>query len=483
MATCSSSGTTPELTESAASKVPLDASPANKSTTGGATADRSVTWGKLQSTSKRGNANARPASPHPFSPSKGRAGSAGGSGAGSPRGRYYLSATGDLIFSSKARRPPAGTHSRKPPVLGIAHTSKLVSSVGQALARTSLSIIHKTHSMILAPIGNVSLRLAYEDLTEHIDAAVPAISSAMSSLPSGSTVLEVNSRCGDITIRLSDLHPELSFQPTEGTGGTASGLFLLLQERIAAHNRNRVLKSLQGNSQVQRGSQVAPMLTEVQMMSMEDRQILQPQQLDATSAQSWKAALGSAKFNCIFIVDALQYLSRHGLELLLMLCTKALKHEGYIVLCGRFLDGVEASESNLMYSGALEVFNKMPRDPEAPRKPDWVVPDIRHIQRQAHVLGFELVEREKRQVGLHWHLLVLRRSADAFLSISNYNPFITQRRSARRYETLRRLEGTNDEQSSESGSTVGTSSATDQCAASEQLQSVTVSPRRDARRS
>eukprot|EP00439_Symbiodinium_sp_Y106_P046050 s123_g5.t2 len=179
-------------------------------------------------------------------------------------------------------------------------------------------------------------------------------------LKPGSLVLEVGSRSGDVTVMFAERFPEhrerkeLYIQPTEGTGDTSPGLFMLLQERLTM-----VRKDLQPRKKTKRRA--------VASENVPRSRVLPPKFLDG-GKKGWRTKLGQ-EIHCIFCVNVLHYVSPLGLENFLQGCSDHLPVGGMLLVSGPFFNNGEAAETLLVYDAALRAFADGPERQSA--SPLW----------------------------------------------------------------------------------------------------------------
>jgi hypothetical protein len=218
--------------------------------------------------------------------------------------------------------------------------------------------------------------------------ALEAILQEVKKLPKGSAVLEVSSRCGDASIAVHDRFPQIWVQPTEGTGQTAHGLFVLLEEHILSIR------------QVER-----------EKLNEDQCRLLRPRHLDAADIQSWPEGLGHVDLHCVFTIDSVHFMSQDNVIRFLQGCQKAMHRGGLIILGGPFIDNGEASDRNLLHDQALRDFNNPDGLTYATsRGPQWRLHDVQWVLMEAKRLGIEHVTTK--EIGLHdehdWKMIVMR---------------------------------------------------------------------------
>lgn len=176
---------------------------------------------------------------------------------------------------------------------------------------------------------------ALEDNQAHMAAALALLAKHLARVPKGSVVLEVGSRCGDVTVDMARRFPALQVQPTESTGRAATGLFLMLQERVLEYN------------------------TELSKDAHRDvPKILAPTRLDTAAASRWSVEFGRQGVGSVFAINVCQFMSAEALAALIHGCKSILSRNGFVFLCGPMLPIGEAvpRDSDLLYNEALRKF-------------------------------------------------------------------------------------------------------------------------------
>jgi len=225
---------------------------------------------------------------------------------------------------------------------------------------------------------------AVEDYMLQEKAALDGMAPYIARLQPGALLVEVGSRCGEFAAMVAERFPEHQVQPTEGTGQTAPGLFLLLQERVVAHNRVRQERSLDCTG----------------------GRLMAPRYVDAGCLDSWKTDLGRTNVGCIFAANVLHYLPDETMKVLLLGCRQVLRPGGFVLLSGPFFNEGEVTESNLKSHGALQDFAEHSTEDFVREPLRLGLHDLQRLREHAEATGLEFVEQ--RNVGLDWHLLVLR---------------------------------------------------------------------------
>lgn len=217
--------------------------------------------------------------------------------------------------------------------------------------------------------------------------ALEAIFHEVKKLPKGSAVLEVSSRCGDAAIAIHERFPHIWVQPTEGTGQTAHGLFVLLEEHI--------LSIRQAESEKHHEDQC---------------RLLRPRHLDAADITSWPEGLGHVDLHCVFAIDSVHFMSQANVIEFLQGCQKAMHRGGLIILSGPFIDNGEGTDRNLLHDQALREFNSDGLTYATSRQPQWRLHDVQWVLTEAKGLGIEHVTTK--EIGLQdahdWKMVVMR---------------------------------------------------------------------------
>eukprot|EP00439_Symbiodinium_sp_Y106_P044279 s123_g5.t1 len=231
------------------------------------------------------------------------------------------------------------------------------------------------------------LKVAAEAECSRVKMAFQHMCPYFAALKPGSLVLEVGSRSGDVTVMFAERFPELYIQPTEGTGDTSPGLFMLLQERLTM-----VRKDLQPRKKTKRRA--------VASENVPRSRVLPPKFLDG-GKKGWRTKLGQ-EIHCIFCVNVLHYVSPLGLENFLQGCSDHLPVGGMLLVSGPFFNNGEAAETLLVYDAALRAFADGPE-----RKLKWGCHDVVRLKAMGAQVGLSFVaQSETDGVGGHsWILL------------------------------------------------------------------------------
>ncbi|CAE7353717.1 URH2 [Symbiodinium sp. KB8] len=209
------------------------------------------------------------------------------------------------------------------------------------------------------------LKVAAEAECSRVKMAFQHMCPYFAALKPGSLVLEVGSRSGDVTVMFAERFPELLrwlldfghfgydvtpgtidvpeselyIQPTEGTGDTSPGLFMLLQVGTPHNGEERPATTKED----QEASENVPR-----------SRVLPPKFLDG-GKKGWRTKLGQ-EIHCIFCVNVLHYVSPSGLENFMQGCSDHLPVGGMLLVSGPFFNNGEAAETLLVYDAALRAF-------------------------------------------------------------------------------------------------------------------------------
>ncbi|OLP78112.1 Inosine-uridine preferring nucleoside hydrolase [Symbiodinium microadriaticum] len=316
---------------------------------------------------------------------------------------------GPASFSARGSVP---TRQSRKTVVAAATSSSRSSSKGKSNSKSrgagEIQHLGVPHSARLHPVLQVTgvneedqistcLKVAAEAECSRVKMAFQHMCPYFAALKPGSLVLEVGSRSGDVTVMFAERFPELLrwlldfghfgydvtpgtidvpeselyIQPTEGTGDTSPGLFMLLQERLTM-----VRKDLQPRKRTKRpprtcleaeffrGVLERPRLAGVELFDFA------PKFLDG-GKKGWRTKLGQ-EIHCIFCVNVLHYVSPSGLENFMQGCSDHLPVGGgrswKIVEVFRNYGSsnperehrssrdLEAAETLLVYDAALRAF-------------------------------------------------------------------------------------------------------------------------------
>ncbi|CAJ1395249.1 unnamed protein product [Effrenium voratum] len=284
--------------------------------------------------------------------------------------------------SKPGSKNPSKSRPREVPHLGLPHSARLRSVERADAVRDEAPAEDQIDACLkLAAEGEaVRMKMAFQRMLPHFSALKP-----------GSLVLEVGSRAGDMTLMFAERFPELYIQPTEGTGQSSPGLFMLLQERLALMKKELPKKRSRRQGQNE---------------SVARSRVLPPRHLDAGLLRSWKNKLTNQEIGCIFCINVLHYVSGMGVENFLVGCSEHLPVGGHVLICGPFFNNGEAGDSLLVYDAALRAYAA-----SAERKLQWGCHDVSQLVALGAKAGFSLVAHEETDgVGGHsWILIVLRR--------------------------------------------------------------------------
>lgn len=238
---------------------------------------------------------------------------------------------------------------------------------------------------------------ALEDNQAHMAAALALLAKHLARVPKGSVVLEVGSRCGDVTVDMARRFPALQVQPTESTGRAATGLFLMLQERVLEYN------------------------TELSKDAHRDvPKILAPTRLDTAAASRWSVEFGRQGVGSVFAINVCQFMSAEALAALIHGCKSILSRNGFVFLCGPMLPIGEAvpRDSDLLYNEALRKFMeevqireaendvKLRQQQEHQQPQTWGAPSLRRLRADAEAAGFDIAY--VKAVEQSWTAVLLR---------------------------------------------------------------------------
>eukprot|EP00933_Yihiella_yeosuensis_P080148 TRINITY_DN9355_c0_g1_i2.p1 TRINITY_DN9355_c0_g1~~TRINITY_DN9355_c0_g1_i2.p1 ORF type:complete len:385 (+),score=72.99 TRINITY_DN9355_c0_g1_i2:78-1232(+) len=291
---------------------------------------------------------------------------------------------------------------------GVPHTSTLVRVVKEFSfypedAADDSGNLPLPQAAVAGGVADVNLVDLAEEYAIHMESTTKALLQHLKRLPAGSKILEVGSRLGKITIQLSKELPDLWIQPTEGTGRTTPGLLLLLQENLDLYQQERMKQA----EPLRRGSSVGA--------AANPRRMSGPVGVaKKTLKNSWSQQVGLKDFACIFAVDVLHFIGLRGVEAFLKGAERSLQPGGIVLLCGRFIGGKQAGESNLVYDSALQNFAKSEDHKSvdvAGRDLRWGLLDIQDVLRLATKAGLEFVKQEdiRSSADADNYLIVLQR--------------------------------------------------------------------------
>jgi len=320
--------------------------------------------------------------------------------------------------------------------LGIRHSSKL-HTVEQSASETLNSRMQAQRRRSVNCELDVSIHNAAEDDNLRLQAACDKMAKYLARLKSGSLVLEVGSRCGEFTLMISKRFPELYVQPTEGTGETSPALFVLLQQRLGPESRSEPPHL----ASPRRSAVAVPRrhMNAAQTAPQPSSRVLPPRFLDTTATGGWKQKLSTTQdIHCVFAVNVVQYLSQASLHRFMQGCWNALKAGGVLLMCGPFIDHGEASDSVIVYDGALKVFAQAYQEKAAGREREygWGCHETGLIERLGKKIGFEMISVEE-VPDTNWLLLVLKRMKYAIPQHlqGELKNIVRPRKAAARYST------------------------------------------------
>eukprot|EP00747_Dinoflagellata_sp_TGD_P165744 gnl/TRDRNA2_/TRDRNA2_187489_c0_seq1.p1 gnl/TRDRNA2_/TRDRNA2_187489_c0~~gnl/TRDRNA2_/TRDRNA2_187489_c0_seq1.p1 ORF type:complete len:405 (+),score=60.64 gnl/TRDRNA2_/TRDRNA2_187489_c0_seq1:114-1328(+) len=274
--------------------------------------------------------------------------------------------------------------------LGVSHTCRLV-KVGQGIDREGAS--SRRGSMNVPESGGSHiLSTAAAGYRDQLEVTLEALSEHLVRLPKGALLVELGSRCGDLSALVARRFPELLVQTTEGSGQVAKGFFGLIGEKVYAHNVGLGLQARRGGEHAltQAKRAVIPMPP--------------PLFLNAGSLKSWSVS-GLANIDFAFSVNVLHFLSSASVATLIAGCERALRKGGLLFVCGPFFDSGQVSETNLVLHAGLRKFCASLKD--LPLDVSWALHDTRHICDRAEEVGLEFVS--KSNLTGDWIALVFRK--------------------------------------------------------------------------
>lgn len=294
--------------------------------------------------------------------------------------------------------------------LGIRHTTKL-HTVEQSVNETLNLGLQAQRSRSVNGELDASIHIAAEDDNLRLQNACDAMAPYLARLKSGSLVLEVGSRVGELTLMVSKRFPELYVQPTEGTGETSPALFVLLQQRLGPEPKREPPRLASPQSTVASPRRHTTLPHAAQTAPQPSSRMLPPRFLDTTATPSWKQKLSANQdIHCVFAVNVVQYLSHARLQRFMQGCWNALKAGGICLMCGPFIDHGEARDSVVVYDGALKVFARAHEEKAGDREKEygWGCHDTGLIETLGKKIGFEILSVEEVPF-TDWLLVVLKR--------------------------------------------------------------------------
>lgn len=290
--------------------------------------------------------------------------------------------------------------------LGVPHQSGITSfdysesprlSAAKASGRTDgprLSIAR------VAAIPTASELIDNSMCEEQMTKALNVLSSYLAKMHPGALVLEIGSRCGDVSIALSRRFPGLWMQPTEGTGRTSHSLQLLLEERIKQYGRELEQEGVRAEAGDAAGGK---------MLGAAGR-LLKPKFFDGGKLRDWLMGTHShGNPSLVFAINVLHFLSWNCVETIIDGAGRTLRSGALLFLCGPFAEKGRLDTDNLLFHAALGEYAQALRA-RGEHHVSWGLHDVQRISECAKVHGLE-VER-KTQFGYDerpWFAIVLRK--------------------------------------------------------------------------
>lgn len=292
--------------------------------------------------------------------------------------------------------------------LGIRHSTKL-HTVEQSINEISRSGMQKRLSRAVNGDVDVRIQIAAEDDRARLEAACKAMAPYLARLKSGSLIMELGSRFGDLTLMISSRFPELYVQSTEGTGEACPAMFLLLQQRLGGPEGPEGNLPDGFHYASSRRSLASGRPTTGEKTPQPSGRVLAPRFIDGARPESWRQKLSNQDIHCIFAVNTIHYLAPARLRELMQGCWGATRVGGLLMFCGPFIHQGEARESVIVYDGQIKEF-AAEQNGKAGRERDlsWSCHDTMLIESLGKKIGFELISVDEVPF-TDWLLVVLRR--------------------------------------------------------------------------